>query len=145
MEKVRMVRALREKETEIGHLQQQMQQLEVVVEAKENQLQQQGTQLRERNTQLQRQGTQLQERDAQINRQQRELDILRVRNARQAYCMCCSCDVTSHVRRTRGGYRWRWRIRTPNSEREMLNFSDRKQNSKKRTCSSADNRESYKY
>ena len=87
MEKLRMVRALREKDTEIGQLQQQMQQLEVEVEAKDNQLQQQGTQLRERNTQLQRQGTQLQERDVQINRQQRELDVLRVRNARQGYCV----------------------------------------------------------
>ena len=94
MEKLRMVRALREKDTEIGQLQQQLQQLEVEVEAKDNQLQQQGTQLRERNTQLrdrdtqlQRQGTQLQERDAQINRKQRELDVLRVRNARQGYCV----------------------------------------------------------
>ena len=49
------------------------------------------------------------------------------------------------VRRTGGDYRWRWRRRTPKSEREMLNCSDRKQNSKKRTCSSADNRESYKH
>ena len=73
MEKLRMVRALREKDTEIGHLQQQLQQLEVEVEAKDNQLQQQGTQL--------------EERDAQLNRQQRELDVLRVRNARQAYCV----------------------------------------------------------
>ena len=101
MEKLKMVRALREKDTEIGQLQQQMQQLEVEVEAKDNQLQQQttqlqerntqlqrqGTQLQERNTQLQRQGIQLQERDAQINRQQRELDVIRVRNARQAYCV----------------------------------------------------------
>ena len=105
MEKVRMVRTLREKDTEIGQLQQQMQQLEVEVEAKDNQLQrqmqqleveveakdnqlqQQSTQLQERNTQLQRQGTQLQERGAQINRQQRELDALRVRNARQRCCV----------------------------------------------------------
>ena len=73
MEKLRMVRTLREKDTEIGQLQQQMQQLEVEVEAKDNQLQQQSTQLRERG--------------AQINRQQRELDALRVRNARQRYCV----------------------------------------------------------
>ena len=94
MEKLRMVRALREKDMEIGQLQQQLQQLELEVEAKDNQLQQQGTQLQERNTQLQRQGTQLQERDAQINRQQRELDVLRVRNGRQAYCVVV---VISHL------------------------------------------------
>ena len=73
MEKLRMVRTLREKDTEIGQLQQQMQQLEVEVEAKDNQ--------------LQRQSTQLQERGAQINRQQRELDAVRVRNARQGCCV----------------------------------------------------------
>ena len=124
MEKLRMVRTLREKDTEIGQLQQQMQQLEVEVEAKDNQLQQQSTQLRERNN--------------QIDRQQREQGVLRVRNARQRKALCCSCDVTSHVRMTREGYRWRWKRRT-------LNCSDRKQNSKKRPCSSADYRESYKH
>ena len=116
MEKVRMVRTLREKDTEIEQLQQQMQQLEVEMEAKDNQLQRQGTQLQERNTQLrerddqlQRQGTQLQERDAQINRQQRELQAMRVRNARQRYCvvvvMYQSCLLSR--RRTGGDYRWR--------------------------------------
>ena len=130
MEKLRMVRTLREKDTEIGQLQQQMQQLEVEVEAKDNQLQRQSTQLRERNTQLrerntqlrdrdtqlQRQSTQLQERGAQINRQQTEIGALRVRNARQRYCVIVVMSLP-HVRMIRGGYRWR---RTPNSERKIL-------------------------
>ena len=93
MEKLKMVRTVREKDTEIGQLQQQMQQLEVEVEAKDNQLQQQSIQLRDRDTQLQRQVTQLQERGAQINRQQTEIDALRVRNARQRCCVA-SCDVS---------------------------------------------------
>ena len=102
MEKLRMVRTLREKDTEIGQLQQQMQQLEVEVEAKDNQLQRQSIQLRDRDNQLQRQSIQLQERGAQINRQQRELDALRVRNARQRYC---ALVVISSIlsRRTGGG------------------------------------------
>ena len=101
MEKLRMVRALREKDAEIGQLQQQMQQLEVEVEAKDNQLQRQSvqlqernTQLRDRDTQLQRQGIQLEGRNTQINRQQRELDMLRVRNARQR---CCVAVVMSFL------------------------------------------------
>ena len=73
MEKLRMVRTLREKDTEIGQLQQQMQQLEVEAEAKDNQLQQQSTQLQEKNTQLQRQDTQLRERHAQLQRQDTQL------------------------------------------------------------------------
>ena len=114
MEKLRMVRTLREKDTEIGQLQQQMQQLEVEVEAKDNQLQQQSiqlqernTQLRDRDTQLQRQGTQLQERGAQINRQQKEIDALRVRNARQRYCVVVVMTSILSPRRTGGDYRWR--------------------------------------
>ena len=88
--------------------------------------------------------TQLHERDAQIHRQQREL---RVRNAGRGYCavVVMPSILSLNVRRTGGGYRWKWRRRTPNSERETLNCSDGKQNSKKRTCSSADNRESYKH
>ena len=49
------------------------------MEAKDNQLQQQGAQLRERDVQLRERGT-------QINRQQRELEALRVGNARQGCC-----------------------------------------------------------
>ena len=88
-----MVRALREKDTEIGQLQQQLQQLEVEVEAKDNQLQRQGTQLQERNT--------------QIHRQQRELDVIRVRTAGRGYCVVVvmSSILSLDVRRTGGGYR----------------------------------------
>jgi len=126
MEKLRMVRTLREKDTEIGQLQQQMQQLEVEVEAKDNQLQRQSTQLRERNTQLERQSTQLQERGAQINRQQTEIGALRVRNARQRYCVIVVMSLP-HVRMIRGGYRWR---RTPNSERGILKSTGSRENYK---------------
>ena len=38
--------------------------------------------------------TQLRERDTQINRQQRELQAVRVRNARQRKVLCSSCDVS---------------------------------------------------
>ena len=38
--------------------------------------------------------TQLRERDTQINWQQRELQAVKVRNARQSKALCLSCDVS---------------------------------------------------
>ena len=98
---------VRQKDGEIGHLQHDLQQVQVrvytaafyvniatltnillqaVVEAKntqlqqkEAQLQQKDTQLQQKDDQIQQQGTELRERTLQLNRQQREVQTLRVR------------------------------------------------------------------
>ena len=85
--------------------------------------------------------TQLRERDTQIDRQQRELQAVRVRNARQRCCVVVVISSIWSPRRTRGDFRWRWRRRTPNSERGILNCSDRTLNSERGILKSTGSRE----
>ena len=54
-------------------------------------------------------------------------------------------NVTDGFRRTKGGYRQRWRLRIPNSSRRMIKFNNKAQKSRRRSLKSAVNKESYKH
>ena len=57
----------------------------------------------------------------------------------------CGCDMTYFVRRRGEHYMWRWKVKILRSKREILDSSNKLQNSKRRLVKSAGRRESYKH